>query len=92
MKTDISIRAAVYLRAAELVEQNGICKISYSQNNSKQRCARGHLMAASKELFGDAILFHKFENAEDFNIMVFNDRPDTTAAMIAAKLRERAFI
>jgi hypothetical protein len=90
MKNEISNKALIFFRAAELVEQYGICKFSYGSNGGA-RCARGHLMDASLELFGNQTEFHKYDDNNTFSLMAFNDRPETTAAMVAAKLRENAF-
>lgn len=91
MKNDVSIRAAIYLRAAELAEQKGICKHSYGYSDDGTRCSRGHLVNAALELFGNITALHAVENASDLEIMYFNDKPETTAAMVAAKLRELEF-
>lgn len=95
MKTDLSIKAAIYLRAAELVE-HGHCKgILWKYNEEVEvvaYCYRGALLRAESEITHvhpeNASVGWKVETNKFIN---WNNAPDTTAAMVAAKLREQAF-
>jgi hypothetical protein len=109
VKTNLSIKAAIYMRAAELVEQ-GHCKHALARDMGGfsvlpdhdgvvQFCYRGALIKAQTEVSGipqDKSDFWTGEGmcptAEELDILItWNNAPDTTAAMVAAKLREQAF-
>lgn len=87
MKNEISIRAAVYLRAAELVELKGITKGTFGYDGT--RCGVGYLLDAAREIGVNIIDIDP--SMSHWGLVSFNDHPDTTAAMVAAKLREQAF-
>lgn len=94
MKSEFSTKALIYLRAAELVEQ-GHCKGHlYARNGSicwfheaTEFCYHGALMKAVIDA-GDDTFDYK---SGTWPMSRWNDAPDTTAAMVAAKLREQAF-
>ena len=97
MKSDISLKAAVYLRAAELVEQ-GWCKgalaIDASGNHVHECsdaavawCQIGSVIRACRELnTSETKCFNAYSLDADWN-----DRPETTQSQVAARLREEAF-
>ena len=95
MKTDLSIRACIYLRAAELVEQ-GHCKyVLWERNDAGEKvafCYRGALIEAEAEITGlcdDSWKLLAWRAPE--KLVDWNNRPSTTKEMVAAKLREQAF-
>jgi hypothetical protein len=96
MKTELSIKAAVYLRAAELVEQ-GHSKYWLAQDlagkpqlpeseSAVSFCIRGAVLRAAKEAG-----LRRDDVPSPDHFVLWNNAPDTTAAMVAAKLREQAF-
>lgn len=104
MKTDLSIKAAIYLRAAELVEQ-GFSKHCLFRNDKNEQidyrdmqsatkfCYRGAIMRARYEINGELpkLPTGDWENVGPVELAHWNNAPDTTAAMVAQKLREQAF-
>ena len=91
MKSDLSMKAAVYLRAAELIEI-GHCKNALARDITGKSigplcqdaiawCWMGALMKASFELDTQVV---------DYKVG-HNDLPETTQAQVAARLREEAF-
>jgi hypothetical protein len=102
MKTDLSIKAAIYLRAAELVEQ-GHCKNAVvidalgmelrdvMSEEAVAWCVIGALERARRESGAEQSFFMAFQKALGMDAIDWNNAPDTTAAMVAAKLREQAF-
>lgn len=95
MKTEISIKSAIYLRAAEIVEI-GHCKQRVSRLNGEkcwfdeanQFCYHGALKKAAIEYEERSF---DYSGGGQWPMADFNDRPETTPAMVAAKLREQAF-
>lgn len=98
MKTELSIKAAIYLRAAELVEQ-GHCKNSLAKDKNGYGtlpdspsavawCLVGAIHKACTEIEAEVPYYHAAFNMEPVS---WNNALDTTAAMVAQKLREQAF-
>lgn len=98
MKNEISIKAAVYLRAAELVEM-GHCKGVAARNAEGQGvecygndaisfCYIGALARASFEIDNDMT---GAMACAPVGTVSWNDDPERTPAEVAALLRERAF-
>ena len=107
MKSEISIKAAIYLRAAELVEI-GHCKfkqardadgkeVSPKSSAATSWCLMGAIMRAEAE-YGDDKPFpgkphsaHIERQLRTEYHALWNNAPERTAAEVAAKLREQAF-
>lgn len=95
MKTEFSTKTLIYLRASELVGQ-GHCKNILWKHNEAGKviayCYRGALLEAESEITGVhrelAVVGWRPETNKFIN---WNNAPDTTAAMVAQKLREQAF-
>lgn len=94
MKTEFSTKTLIYLRAAELVEQ-GHCKGWLALDKDNDPCPPESSFAKSFCYFGALIRAGHEARVERFipptEIILWNNAPDTTAAMVAAKLREQAF-
>ena len=95
MKSEISIKAAIYLRAAELVEI-GHCKgrmtrrdgVACEFNDANQYCYHGALRKAAFEY---GLPDFDYKGGGEWPMAIWNDRPERTGAEVAAKLRDRAF-
>lgn len=96
MKSEFSTKTLIYLRAADLVEQ-GHCKhwLAKNENGCPELpesdyavsfCITGSVFRAAKEL---GLSRNDVPSPE--HLIEWNNRPATTAAMVAAKLREQAF-
>lgn len=88
MKTDLTLRQSIYLRAAELVEKSW-WKPSRVPGDYCMAMAvsNAYYAATGSPAFPDNIMSP--EDVDEF--MKFNDHPDTTAAMVAERLRLKAF-
>ena len=99
MKSEISIKAAIYLRAAELVEM-GHCKHHIAERadglevwpdspEAVAWCYVGAMSKARDEIGGNVPNYHGA--FADGDVINWNNNPSTTKEMVAAKLRSQAF-
>jgi len=101
MKNEISMKAAIYLRAAEIIER-GFAKHSRGRTVTGAYCdpldevavawcLLGALDKARHEASGADNTWGKYDPLDACKLAKWNNAPDTTQAMVAAKLREEAF-
>lgn len=101
MKSEISIKAAIYLRAAELVEI-GHCKgklairangdsIDPAHDDAVAFCYNGAIARAAHEFKSPDGNWREWKQWGTPDIVGWNNKPERTAAEVAAKLREQAF-
>ena len=95
MKSELSMKAAVFLRAAEIIEI-GHCKGWFARDKEGNLVSPWDMTAVAWCMSG-AIRkaldeFGEFENICGYTWNAdWNDAPETTQAQVAARLREEAF-